>query len=91
MSPSSWTSACIQQLLFSLSCSASLVQFGVTYYLSGSCPSGQSQSCVSPGSNPLGIVLDASSCSPLYLHYTVTAAACPVLWNKGYTAFTITE
>ncbi|QEH38636.1 hypothetical protein OJF2_72420 [Aquisphaera giovannonii] len=89
--PSSWLSACTQQLLFSLTCGSSRVQLGVAYYLSGSCPDGQSQACVSPGSSPLALSLDAASCNPLYLHFTVTAAACPVLWNKGYSGFTITQ
>jgi len=55
--PLSWTSACSQQLLFYLTCSASLIQLGVTYDLSGSCPSGRPQTCASPGLSPLALAL----------------------------------
>ncbi|WP_165221967.1 hypothetical protein [Aquisphaera insulae] len=88
--PSNWTSACTQQLRFYLACSASLIQFGVKFFLNGSCLGEPSQTCASPGLNPQALVLDSWSCSPLYLHYRATAAACTALSNRGYTAFTIT-
>ena len=50
--PGQWNSACTNQLLFSLACPGSSVTLSVTYFLSGSCPTGQSQSCVSPGYDP---------------------------------------
>jgi hypothetical protein len=39
--PGQWNSGCVNQLLFSLSCSGSLILFTATYFLSGSCPGGQ--------------------------------------------------
>ena len=89
--PGQWNSACTNQLLFSLACPGSWIKLSVTYFLSGFCPTGQSQSCVSPGYDPFTLSLDGSTCSPFFLHYTVTGAGCPVLWSGGYASFTITE
>jgi hypothetical protein len=89
--PGQWNSGCINQLLFSLSCPGSLIQFSVTYFLSGSCPGGQQQSCSSSSFEPLQLILASYSCSPLYLRYTLTATSCPELASDAYTAFTITE
>jgi hypothetical protein len=89
--PGQWNSPCTNQMLFSLSCPGSNSAFSVTYFLSGSCPTGQGQSCTSPGSGPLALLLDSATCSPFYLHYTVTAASCPVLYTSGYTSLVITE
>ncbi len=92
--PGQWNSPCVNQMLFQLSCAGGLVQLTVTYFLSGACPGGQSQSCVSPGHDPFAITLDSFSCAgaPAFLlHYTVKSSGCPVLWSDGYTAFTITE
>ena len=90
-SPGHWTSACTNQLLFSLACPGSMITLTVTYFLSGSCPTGQSQSCVSPGYDPFTLSLESSTCSPFFLQYTVTGAGCPVLWSNGYSSLTITE
>jgi hypothetical protein len=89
--PGQWNSACTNQLLYALSCYGSLINLTVTYFLSGSCPTGQSQQCVSPGSDPFALYLDSYTCNPFYLHYTVTGAGCPVLWSNGYSSFAITE
>jgi hypothetical protein len=89
--PGLWNSACTNQLLYSLTCFGSLIQFAVSYFLSGTCPTGQSQSCTSPGSNPFALSLDSYTCSPFFLHYTVTGAGCPVLWSNGYSSFAITD
>ncbi len=89
--PGQWNSGCVNQLLYSLGCPGSLIQFSVTYFLSGSCPGGQQQSCSSPNFAPFQLVLATFTCSPLYLRYTLTTASCPELASDGYTAFTITE
>jgi len=89
--PGQWNSSCSNQLLFSLACPGSRVMLSVTYFLSGNCPTGQSQSCVSPGYDPFTLSLDGSTCSPFFLQYTVTGAGCPVLWSSGYTSLSITE
>lgn len=84
-----WSSGCVNQLLFQLLC-VGLTEFVVTYFLSGACPSGQSQSCTYPGYSPFGITLSHSSCSPFELDFTITSGGCPVLWSDGYTSFKIT-
>jgi hypothetical protein len=89
--PGNWSSACTNQLLFALACTGSQVALSVTYFLSGLCPTGQPQACVSTGSNPLSLILDTSTCSPFFLHFTVTSSSCPALWGNGYTSFSITE
>jgi hypothetical protein len=89
--PGQWNSGCVNQLLFSLSCPGSMVQFSVTYFLSGSCPGGQQQSCSSASAAPFALYLANSTCSPFYLRYAITTAGCPALGSDGYTAFTITE
>ncbi len=89
--PGQWNSACTNQLLFSLACPGSSITLSVTYFLSGYCPTGQSQRCVSPGYDPFTLSLDSTTCSPFFLHYTVTSTGCPVLWSSGYTSLSITE
>jgi hypothetical protein len=85
-------SGCSNNLRYSLSCPGELIQFNVTYYLSGSCETGgQSQSCDSPGHEPFALLLADYTCSPFRLHYTVTGASCPVLGSNGYSSFTITD
>ena len=86
-----WTTDCVNQMLFQLACAGSVIQLSATYFLAGTCPSGQPQTCTSPGSNPLALTLDSYACSPLYLHYTVTGSNCPALWSNGYTSFAVTE
>ena len=41
--PTTWTSACTNQLLFQLACIGGVSVLIVTYYISGSCPTGQAQ------------------------------------------------
>ena len=89
--PGQWRSTCINQMLFELACAGAMVQLSVTYFPSGACPSGQSQSCTSLGSAPFALTLASFSCSPFLLHFTVNSAGCPALWSNGYTALTITE
>src|SRR3954453_15332833 len=89
--PGLWTSACSNQLLYSLSCPGGSVRFAVTYFVSGGCPGGQAQSCTSPGDDPPSLLLDGSSWHPFFLRYTVSSAGCPALADNGITAFSITE
>jgi hypothetical protein len=89
--PGGWNSSCTNQLLYNLTCNGGLIQFTVTYFLSGTCPTGQSQQCLSPGSNPYALNMDAYTCAPLYLHYTVTGSNCPVLFSNGYSAFWVKD
>lgn len=90
-SGSTWASACVDQLRFTLACTSSLIQFGVSIFADGDCTGEPTQACVSPGLNPLSLVLDYWTCSPFHLHYTVTSASCPELWYRKYTGFAIDE
>ena len=91
--PASWISECTNQHIYVLSCPGS-IQFNVTYYLSGACPTGEYQMCTSPGAEPFGITLTSYNCgdahTDLSLVYTLTSSGCPGLWSYGYTSFTIT-
>ena len=85
-----WNSACTNQLLYSLTCATGAIKFSVTYFVSGSCPTGQRQSCVSPGASPQALTLASYTCSgPFQLNYTCAFADCSVLAGNGYSAFTI--
>lgn len=91
--PGSWStgSTCPGGLVYTLSCPGGAVVFSVTYYISGSCPTGSAQSCASNKANPLRLTLTSTTCSPLSLVYSVTGASCPTLWNSFYSQFTVRE
>jgi hypothetical protein len=86
-----WLSACSNQLLYELVCTQNQVELRVYFFVSGSCPSGQSQYCSTIRSNPFGLTQTNLSCSPLLLTCTVTSASCPNLASNGYTSFTISQ
>lgn len=88
---SAWNSACNNELLYALSCVGGAITFCVTYFLSGVCPTGQSQQCCYPGSNPFTFTLLSYQCSPFQMVFQATGAGCPVLWSSGYDTFTITN
>src|SRR5262249_13984003 len=89
--PGQWKSPCTNQLLYTLTCPGITAQFCVAYFISGSCPGGQPQTCCAPGFDPFALALTSYTCSPFFLHYTVTSESCAVLAISGYTSFTITE
>lgn len=90
--PNLWSAACVNQLVIAMDCLAGIIQFVVTYFVSGSCPSGQFQSCQSPGFDPFGLTLvEDYTCDPFHLHYHITGAECPLLSGSGYTDFYIDE
>jgi hypothetical protein len=86
-----WASACTNQLLYELVCTQNQVEFRVYYFLSGSCPGGQSQYCSTIRSNPYSLTQTNFTCSPLLLTCTVTSASCPNLASYGFTGFTISQ
>jgi len=86
-----WISACTNQLLFELVCTQNQVEFRVYYFLSGSCPSGQSQYCSTIRSNPYSLTQTNLTCSPFLLTCKVTSASCPNLATYGYTGFTVSQ
>lgn len=86
-----WNSTCNRELLYSLTCPGGLIQFTVTYFISGTCPTGQTQRCVNPGTNPFTFLLASYTCSPFLLQYTVSNAGCPILYGSGYMSFAVNE
>jgi hypothetical protein len=89
--PSQWVSTCTNGLIYSLNCGSATVYFGVTYFISGGCPSGMAQTCSTSGSNPFSLTLSSYACSPFNFYYTLTGASCPVLLGSGYLSFTVTD
>ncbi len=86
-----WMSACTNQLLFELICTQNQVEFRVYYFLSGSCPSGQSQYCSTIRANPYNLIQTNLNCSPLLLTCEVGSASCANLAALGYTGFTVSQ
>lgn len=86
-----WISACTNQLLFQLVCTSGQVDFRVYYFLSGSCPTGQSQYCSTRRSSPNQLTQTGLTCgsSSFLLTCTVTSASCPNIATYGYTAFSV--
>lgn len=89
--PGTWASGCTNGMLYFIACVAGVVQFKVRYFVSGGCPGGQSQECVSGGTNPYGLTLSSYTCSgPFQLNYAVNDPGCPALADNGVTGFTVT-
>ncbi len=90
--PNAWTASCVDGgLIFLLSCQSGAIVLKVSYFLSGSCPTGTSNFCNEAIGNGGGwITLSAHTCSPFSLTFTVAEAFCPALYGAGNTQFVIT-
>jgi len=87
----SWASECHNQMIARLSCVDGLMNFRVSLFTTGGCPTGTSATCQSPGAAPLSLTPDpASTCEPLFLRYIPGSGGCPTLASRGYTSFTVT-
>ena len=85
-----WTSACTNQLLYQLVCTSNQVEFRVYYFLSGSCPTGQSQYCSTSRTGPNSLVTASLTCGSSFLWVmSLTSTTCPAIATYGYTGFTI--
>lgn len=85
-----WTSACTNQLLYEMVCNGGQVEFRVYYFISGSCPGGQSQYCSTIRSNPFKLTQTGLTCgSSFLLTCSCTSASCPNLAANGYTGFSV--
>ena len=90
--PTVWKSACSQELLYQLSCTAGQVEFRVTYFLSGSCPTGQSQYASNLRNNPYRLTVSSLVCGSSFLMVLgLSSTSCPNLSASGYTGFTISK
>lgn len=89
--PAAWKTGCADGgLLFSLSCNSGNIELRVVFFLSGSCPTGQSNYCSNFGVPPLALTLSGHTCSPFSLTFTVGENGCPTIYGAGNTTFTIT-
>lgn len=83
--------SCKNQLIYTMACLGGVIRFAVTYFVSGACPTGQSQTCSSPGSAPFGLTLVDYTCDPFHFHYRIVEPGCPLMSNIGYVHFYIDE
>jgi hypothetical protein len=85
-----WASACTNQILYELICVAGSPVFQVTYYISGSCPTGGAQTCRTDGANPFKLTSMSLTCGSSFL-WTIglSSSTCPGLLASGYTGFTV--
>jgi hypothetical protein len=74
-----WKSGCANQLVFTLACQGGSLVFSVSYFPSGGCPDGASQSCESSSAGPYGLTVVQQVCSPYLLSYAATASNCRFL------------
>jgi len=86
--PDRWISGCVDGLIYEILCSGGDLEFLVTYFLSGDCPTGQSNSCSNFRVYPFGLTLSAYTCSPFSATFEVSE--CPEIEGPGYTTFTVT-
>ncbi len=86
--PGVWTSACFNQITFTLSCFNGALGAVLNQYSGGSCPTGFATPCSTSGVSP-GLSLTAKSCDPLMLEFKPTS--CPALSSLGYTKFVVTK
>jgi hypothetical protein len=85
-----WKSACVNQLIYELLCTGGQPELRVIYFLSGSCPTGQSQYCSTIGSAPYGLTRTSLTCGASFLMTaSLTSSSCPTLATFGYTDFTV--
>jgi hypothetical protein len=86
-----WQSACTNQLIYQLLCTSNQVEFRVTYFISGSCPTGQSQFCSTLRPAPFQLQQTLLRCGADFeLDATVTSLSCANLSANGYLSFKVT-
>ena len=93
-SSGTWTANCMggggNQISFKLWCNNGQVELRVIYYVSGSCPTGQSEYCSNLNG---GLTYNErfSTCQPLNLVYQLTSETCPALSASGYETFAVSD
>jgi hypothetical protein len=88
--PTSWTSACANGLLYELLCNSGQLELRVIYFTTGACPTGTQQYCSNLRTAPFGLSVSSFSCTPFSLTLLSRSSGCPTITNSGYTRFTIT-
>ena len=86
---SNWTTGCVLNQQYKLFCSGGQIDFSVIYIISGTCPTGQTNTCSNLTANPFGLTLVSHTCTPFSFTWT-TVPDCPNVEAPGYIDFTIT-
>jgi hypothetical protein len=94
----SWATGCSggagvgNQLLFKLFCTGGQIELRVYYFVSGSCPTGQSNYCSNLRTQGSQLVLSHYTCgSGFTLTFTSTTQSCPTLSGSGFTSFVVSQ
>jgi hypothetical protein len=92
-----WTTGCSggagigNQLIFTYGCNGGNTELRVYYFISGSCPTGQTNYCSNLRSSGFQLVEGSAVCSPYSVPFTLTSGTCPVLAASGFTGFTVSD
>jgi hypothetical protein len=79
------------QLLFKLLCTQGQIELRVYYFVSGSCPTGQSNYCSNLRTTGFQLFLSSYTCgSGFTLVFSSTASSCPTISGSGFTSFVVT-
>ena len=89
--PSTWQSACTNDAIYQLGCNDGQVELRVIYFISGVCPTGQSQYCSNLRSSPFALTETGLTCGDSFLMTLTCGAACSNLSTSGYTSFTVSS
>ena len=84
-----WTASCVDEQSYEVLCESGEITLVITYYLSGTCPTGQSAECSSARANPFGLTQTSYTCSPFSITWT-TDPDCPDVEGAGFIDFTVT-
>jgi hypothetical protein len=80
---SAWSTDCVDQLIFSLSCHGGSLGLSVSKFDSETCDSGRPMNCA--------LSLTDYTCEPFHLHFRPVGPQCSFLTAAGYTDFYIDE
>jgi hypothetical protein len=93
----SWATGCSggagagNQLIFKLLCTGGTIEFRVYYFVSGTCPTGQSDYCSNLRPTGAQLLLSNYTCgSGFTLVFATTTESCPTIGGSGFTSFVIT-
>jgi hypothetical protein len=86
-----WETGCADSgLRFRLICTGGNIELQALFFITLTCPTGETQYCSNLESSPLKLVLTSHTCSPFSFTFGVTDTDCPTLFGLGNTQFTIT-
>jgi hypothetical protein len=89
--PNVWSTGCVDNgLEFSLSCTEAGIELRAFFFISGVCPTGETNYCSNLRAVPLGLNLTDFTCSPFVLTFAVPEIDCPAIYSLGNTQFVIT-